>query len=149
MANGATVRICEFREAAVLTREIFRVFGTSGTYENGAWAENSRTAPGTAKKLEIATPTDAQMRDPLPPEVALAFARIMKPDAQDASDFTPWGHGGSHPYLVHEFVEAVAHERPPAINAWEAAHYMAMGVAAHQSALRDGETLPVPDFGTP
>ena len=27
------------------------------------------------------------------------------------------------------------------------AHYMAMGVAAHQSALKDGETVNVPDWG--
>lgn len=30
---------------------------------------------------------------------------------------------------------------------WEASRYMVMGVMAHQSALRDGETLDVPDFG--
>ena len=35
------------------------------------------------------------------------------------------------------------------INAWEAARYMAMGVMAHKSALRDGERLDVPDFGDP
>jgi len=57
------------------------------------------------------------------------------------------GHGGSHAYLVHEFVDAVASGRRPAINAWEAVRYMAMGIAAHQSALRDGETVNVPDWG--
>jgi hypothetical protein len=57
------------------------------------------------------------------------------------------GHGGSHPYLVHEFVSAVAANRLPAINAWEAVRYMAAGVMAHQSALRDGELLAVPDWG--
>jgi hypothetical protein len=48
---------------------------------------------------------------------------------------------------VHEFVEAAAENRQPAINAWEAARYMAMGVMAHKSALKDGETLSVPDWG--
>jgi hypothetical protein len=57
------------------------------------------------------------------------------------------GHGGSHAYLVHEFVDALAHGRRPAINVWEAVRYMAAGVTAHQSALRDGEILPVPDWG--
>ena len=88
-------------------------------------------------------------RDPLPPEVALAFKRIHTPEAMDGSDFAPEGHGGAHPYLVHEFVDAVANSRLPAINAWEAARYMAMGVMAHKSALRDGERLKVPDFGDP
>ena len=62
-------------------------------------------------------------------------------------DFVPGGHGGSHPYLVHEFVDAVANNRQPAINIWEAARYMAMGVSAHRSALKNGERLDVPDWG--
>jgi hypothetical protein len=41
----------------------------------------------------------------------------------------------------------VAEDRVPAINAWEAARYMAMGVMAHKSALKDGELLDVPDWG--
>jgi hypothetical protein len=48
---------------------------------------------------------------------------------------------------VHEFIDAVAHRRQPAINIWEAARYMIMGVMAHQSALKDGERLDVPDWG--
>jgi hypothetical protein len=81
------------------------------------------------------------MRDPLPDEVAQAFRAVSK-----TSDFYG-GHGGSHAYLAHEFVDAIAHERTPAINVWEAARYMAAGVMAHQSALRDGELLDVPDWG--
>ena len=95
--------------------------------------------------------TDALMRDPLPAEVSDAFKRAMHQDVDEADlqnlDFNPQGHGGSHPYLVHEFVEAVAHELQPAISIWEAVRYMAMGVTAHQSALRDGERLDVPDWG--
>jgi hypothetical protein len=91
------------------------------------------------------------MRDPLPPEVADAFKRAMNQEAREEDlqnmDFTPRGHGGSHPYLVHEFVEAIAQERQPLINIWEAARYMAMGVTAHQSALKGGERLEVPDWG--
>ena len=87
------------------------------------------------------------MRDTLPPEVALAFKQIADPEADNDSDFTPKGHGGSHPYLVHEFVDAITHQRQPATNAWEAARYTVMGAMAHKSALRNGETLDVPDFG--
>ena len=39
-------------------------------------------------------------------------------------DFVPQGHGGSHPYLVHEFVDAIMGGRQSAINAWEAVRYM-------------------------
>ena len=35
----------------------------------------------------------------------------------------------------------------PKISAWDAATYMAMGVAAHKSAQKDGEIVKVADFG--
>ena len=87
------------------------------------------------------TPLSAEeMRDPLPPEVDAAFRAAI-------GEGCLGGHGGSHAYLVHEFCEAVAADRQPAINAWEAVRYMAPGVVAHQSALRDGQPLDVPDWG--
>jgi hypothetical protein len=81
------------------------------------------------------------MRDPLPAEVVEAFRSVSA-----KSDFYG-GHGGSHAHLVHEFVDAIANARRPAINAWEAVRYMAAGVMAHESAQRDGEILAVPDWG--
>ena len=129
MSNEATVRISECREIAggFQAPETFRIMGTRGTYNERKWKENFRTGPLTAKPLETTALTDEEMRDPLPPEVALAFARIKDPNATDGSGFVGDGHGGSHPYLVHEFVDAVAHDRLPAIHAWEAARYMVMG----------------------
>lgn len=87
------------------------------------------------------------MRDPLPGEVAAAFKKILQPNAKPGDDFVPTGHGGSHPYLVHEFVDAVAHDRTPAISVWDAVRYTAMGAVAHKSALQGGKTLKVPDWG--
>ena len=81
------------------------------------------------------------MREALPPEVAAAWRE------GDGTSVAYGGHGGSHAYLAHEFVDAVAHNRIPAINVWEAARYVAAGVMAHQSCLRDGELLDVPDWG--
>jgi hypothetical protein len=149
MSNGAAVRICEFRECAgaIAESETFRVMGTRGTYAENTWKENFRTKPFTAKDLQVTKLTDAEMRDPLPPEVAKAFRPICNPKAKPGDDFVPTGHGGSHPYLAHEFVDAIAHDRTPEINVWEAARYTAMGATAHKSALRDGETLDVPDWG--
>jgi len=86
--------------------------------------------------------TVEEMRDPLPEDVARAFRG-------EGDSVAYGGHGGSHAYLVHEFVEAVAHDRLPAINVWEAVRYMAPGVMAHRSALRSGELLDVPDWGDP
>jgi predicted dehydrogenase len=131
MSNGATMRICEHREIGHFEREIFRLYGTQGSFENDSWADK-------VGKREL---TVEEMRDPLPPEVIEAFRMVSQ-----SSDFYG-GHGGSHAYLVHEFVDAVAHDRVPAINVWEAVRYMAAGAVAHKSALRDGELLTVPDWG--
>jgi hypothetical protein len=150
MSNGATVRVCEFRECAGNLSgqsETFRVMGTRGSYAEGVWRENFRTKPFTARPLEVTRLTPEEMRDPLPKEVAGAFQAMLNPSAKPGDDFVPTGHGGSHPYLVHEFVDAVAHDRTPAINAWEAARYTAMGATAHKSALLGGKTLDVPDWG--
>ena len=87
------------------------------------------------------------MRDPLPPEVSAAFSEALSRKDGEVKDFLASGHGGSHPYLVHEFVSAVAERRRPQVSAWDAAMYMAMGVAAHQSAQKDGEIVKVVDFG--
>ena len=84
-------------------------------------------------------------RDTLPPEVAAAFRAALNIKDGD-NDFVPSGHGGSHPYLVHEFVSAVAERRRPKISIWDAATYMAMGIAAHQSARKDGEIVKVQQF---
>ncbi|MEI6085140.1 MAG: Gfo/Idh/MocA family oxidoreductase [Verrucomicrobiota bacterium] len=144
MSNGATVRICEFREVAggiADESETFRILGTRGSFCENHWKENQRTSPTDAKPLTNKKLTIADMRDPLPPEVYAEFKKhSLESDVYG-------GHGGSHAYLVHEFVDAVAHGRQPAINIWEAARYMAMGVMAHKSALKDGETLTVPDWG--
>jgi len=59
----------------------------------------------------------------------------------------PTGHGGSHAFLTHEFVSAIAEDRHPSVNVWEAAAFTGPGIVAHQSALRDGELLKIPDFG--
>ena len=131
MSNGSTMRICEHREIGHTEREIFRVYGTQGSFENDTWVD----------KLSQQSLTVDEMRDLLPAEVAEAFRSVSQ-----TSDIYG-GHGGSHAYLVHEFVDAIAHDRTPAINVWEAVRYMAAGAVAHKSALRNGEILEVPDWG--
>ncbi len=56
------------------------------------------------------------------------------------------GHGGSHTFITHEFIDALINNRQPAVNIHEAIAYTAPGIVAHQSALKGGETLKIPDF---
>ncbi|MFC1479767.1 hypothetical protein ACFL6F_04135, partial [Planctomycetota bacterium] len=144
MSNDASVRINEYREIGFGGRETFRVYGNEGSFENNVWHTK-----WDKQNLNV-----DEMRDPLPKEVNEAFnkghslAKGLSPDLseQEKKDFLG-GHGGSHAYLVHEFVSAVAESRQSVINIWEAARYMVMGVMAHKSAMKDGELLDVPDFG--
>ncbi len=141
MSNGATCRISEYREIGFTGREIFRVYGTQGSFEHDTWHDKHNATPVTAD----------EMRDPLPDDVIIAFAGGPKEVARELSeqerrDFLG-GHGGSHAYLVHEFCDAIANDRTPAVTAWDAVRYTAAGVMAHKSAMKDGEVLDVPDWG--
>ena len=67
-------------------------------------------------------------RPPLPPGVA------------------PGGHGGSHGYLMDEFVSAVLQNRKPLVDVAMALNLTVPGIVAHQSALKEGELLKIPQF---
>ena len=57
------------------------------------------------------------------------------------------GHEGSHTFLTHEFVDAVLNHRKPVVDVYAAVAFTAPGIIAHQSALKGGEQLKVPNFG--
>lgn len=56
------------------------------------------------------------------------------------------GHGGSHGHLTNDFVEAILTDRNPVVNVALALNATVCGIVAHQSALKDGETLKIPQF---
>ncbi|HXK61456.1 MAG TPA: Gfo/Idh/MocA family oxidoreductase, partial [Acidobacteriota bacterium] len=55
-------------------------------------------------------------------------------------------HDGSHTFLTHEFVEAVLNNRRPTIDVYEAIAYTAPGIVAHESALKGGLQMKIPQF---
>jgi len=128
MSNGATARICEFRRIGHPgTERISAFYGTEASYE-----ENSAGAVWLTKKGRENIEFNSHY-EPLPEPLASNLG----------------GHGGSHAYLVHEFVDSVNRERLPRINVWEAVRYCAPGFVAHESAIKGGELLKVPDWGDP
>ena len=61
----------------------------------------------------------------------------------------PNGHNGTHQYLVDDFCRAYATGKLSPTNIWAVARYNIPGLVAHQSAIRGGLLLPVPDLGDP
>ena len=59
------------------------------------------------------------------------------------------GHAGTHKFMVDDFCQAYATGKLSPTNAWQAARYNIPGLAAHQSALKGGVTVDVPDCGDP
>jgi predicted dehydrogenase len=127
MSNGAVVRHAEFRRIGHPERESFRLFGTEGSFVSDVSGARWTDRAGW-QELDL-----SGVQEPLP-------ASLRR---------DPGGHGGSHAYLVHEFVRACIEQRLPRTHVWAAVRYLAPGIVAHQSALRDGERLPVPDWGDP
>ena len=59
------------------------------------------------------------------------------------------GHGGSAIFISAEFVNALLEDREPAIDLYESLAMTVPGIVGHQSALKDGEQLSVPQFERP
>jgi len=101
-----------------------KVEETGRVFGERGWMEGMQYR-GTAKGLPDLS------RPPLPPTVPAG------------------GHGGSHGYLSHEFVTAILENREPLVNVEEALAMTVPGIIAHRSALKDGETMKVPQFERP
>jgi len=56
------------------------------------------------------------------------------------------GHGGSHGLLMDEFVSAVLLDRKPLVDIGIALNMTVPGVVAHQSAMKNGETMKIPQY---
>jgi predicted dehydrogenase len=59
------------------------------------------------------------------------------------------GHGGSHGLLTDEFITSILMDREPMVNIYEALAMTVPGIVAHQSALKGGEMLKIPQYGPP
>ena len=160
LAGGGAMRINEMRRVgypSYLRESRFRYFGTEGSFEQLATVSVWQDKTGvTDVSALLATEATADSDDPALSNVAPALknAFISGHSAVHDTSRLPVefhgahnGHEGSHHFLVDDFVTAVAHGTRPPVNAWVAARFTLPGIVAHQSALREGERLPVRDFG--
>jgi predicted dehydrogenase len=131
-------------------RESFDVYGSKKTFE---WqlVEGEPPVLHTAKKPEPEIPEPVKVPDfahLLPKEIqGFTLGGVYDADDEQHLSFTQGaGHGGSHPHLAHEFVSAVIEGRDPYPNAIESANWTCVGICAHESALKGGEIVRLPEF---
>jgi predicted dehydrogenase len=131
-------------------RESFDVFGSKKAYE---WPliEGEDPVLHTAKKPEPEIPQRVTVPDyaHLLPEEIRRFTQAGVYDSDDKQHLSfiqGAGHGGSHPHLAHEFVNALVEDRDPYPNAVQSANWTCVGICAHESALKGGEIVRLPAF---
>ncbi|MDG1671772.1 MAG: gfo/Idh/MocA family oxidoreductase, partial [Akkermansiaceae bacterium] len=56
------------------------------------------------------------------------------------------GHGGSHGQLTNNFVESILLDKKPIVDIGDALNMTLAGVVAHQSALKGGEWMTIPQY---
>ena len=131
-------------------RESFEVYGSKKSVE---WPliEGRPLVVHTAKKPEPEIPEEVESPDfaKLLPEEIQRFTTqgVYDTDDNQHLSFTQGaGHGGSHPHLVHAFVDALIKKTSPYPNAKQSANITCVGILAHESAHKGGEIIKLPDF---
>ena len=124
-------------------RESFDVYGTERSFEwEQTIGDRAVIFSGfeDAERIEI---PDFGSR--LPKEIAsFTQAGVYDEEHEHTSFIQGGGHGGSHPHLVHEFVSAIREGRPARVDAATSANWTMTGVCAHESAMRGGERIAIP-----
>lgn len=131
-------------------RESIDVFGSKRSFE---WSlvENESHILHTAKLPEHKIPQKVKVPDyaKLLPRPIRQFTTKGVYDLAKKThlSFTQGaGHGGSHPHLTHELISALLENRDPFPNARESANWTCVGLCAHQSALKGGAIVKLPQF---
>lgn len=131
-------------------RESFEVYGSKKSVE---WPliEGNPLVVHTAKKPEPEIPEEVESPDfakLLPKEIQHFTTKgVYDSDEHQHLSFTQGaGHGGSHPHLVHEFVNALVTGKAPYPNAKQSANMTCVGILAHESAQKGGALVKLPEF---
>lgn len=115
-ADGGTARMAVSWDTPGFSGEMGRIRTQKGTFYDRFATEG----------MDIKVPPI--QRPPLPPGVEAG------------------GHGGSHGYLMAEFIEAILADRKPLVDVAQALAMTVGGIVAHRSALKGGELLKIPQF---
>ncbi len=125
--------------------ESFDVYGSKKSFE---WSlvEHEQPVIHTGETpSRVSVPDYAHL---LPKEIqSFTMQGVYDSDSNQHLSFIQGsGHGGSHPHLVNEFLNALNEDRPPFPNAKQSANITCVGILAHESALQGGVRLDMPTF---
>jgi len=132
-------------------RESIEVYGSKKSVE---WPliEHEPLVVHTAKKPEPEIPEEVKSPDygHLLPEEIAPFTQggvYGGEDGEEHLSFTQGaGHGGSHPHLVHQFVELLRGSGEGYPNAIQSANITLTGILSHESALEGGAIKRLPEW---
>ncbi len=129
-------------------RESFDVYGSKRSFE---WQQVEGEEPVIHEigKPEPEIPTRTKVPDyasRLPEPIRRFTQPAAIQDAEHLSFLQGGGHGGSHPHLVHNFLQAVAGRQPAMPDAPTSANWTMVGICAHESALKGGERVMIPQL---
>jgi predicted dehydrogenase len=156
MSDGSMARISEFRRIGHPGTVGMSMYGTEGSYEEQVGGQIWLTKD---RKTCVDVSTILACKE-IPVDGGL-MGKVKSADGthKGVSEVHPVhslpkefvglgnGHNGSHQFLVHDFVTACVNGRTPPNNVWDAARYLIPGLIAHESALKGGVLMEVPDFG--
>jgi len=154
----ATFKIRGTDVCAEVTRSLFNVarqyresFDAYGDKKSFEWqqVENEEPVIHTRGKPEPEVPKRVKVPDyaHLLPEPIRRFTQPAAiQDAEHLSFLQGGGHGGSHPHLAHNFLMAVLGEKPALPDVATSVNWTMVGICAHQSALKGGERIAIPQF---
>lgn len=111
------------------------------------YSDNGRSGPALIKKSKKLGKDDGGFVQSKPELTTYDIPDWWKTDLLPKPLRHNSGHQGSHTFLTHEFIDALVNERKPAIDIYEALAYTVPGIIAHESALRGGERMKIPQFG--
>ncbi|WP_164821556.1 Gfo/Idh/MocA family protein [Paenibacillus koleovorans] len=160
-SDGGMMRINEFRRVGWGgTNSVYMsMYGTSGSFEEHAggaawssleWGAVEDLTNDLSCKEETVRLDETDLHGALKHDFNATLAKVHHGfRLPPAFKGLPNGHLGSHQFLVDDFCKSVQTGKLPPNHIWRAADYLVPGLIAHESSKRDGEMLPIPDFGVP
>ncbi|WOO43709.1 Gfo/Idh/MocA family oxidoreductase [Rubellicoccus peritrichatus] len=154
--NGGMFRVNEFRRIGIGAGNSVRtsIFGTYGSFEQQSdshiWSDINKKLYSLNELLDCDCHDKGTVEDGIQSDFFTGTAIVHPTDRlPDSFKGLRNGHYGSHHFLVDDFVRSLQTGYLPPNHVWAAAKYTIPGIIAHQSALKEGELIDIPELGEP